>query len=68
MQWAKESDHLNEEKLHSILEDQLKLGLNATQVDILNTVHWRYFSRWSPEEMEQGRCVKWIYKTDFIIP
>ena len=29
--------------------------MQLTGLEILNTISWRYFPRWSPEDMEQGR-------------
>ena len=30
-------------------------GFNASSVEILRTISWEYFYRWSPDEMQQGR-------------
>ena len=27
-------------------------GINATNVDILQTINWRYFPRWSPKDIQ----------------
>jgi len=31
-----------------------KNGLNASDVDVLRTISWRYWPRWSPKEMQSG--------------
>ena len=34
--------------------DHFKIGSEATNVDVLRTINWRYFPRWSPYAMEAG--------------
>ena len=35
--------------------DHFQTGFNASSVEILQTISWEYFFRWSPKEMEDGR-------------
>ena len=51
-QLSKSSD---EQKLNNILRQHYTEGFNATDLEILNTISWRYFPRWSPREVEEGR-------------
>ena len=48
-------DGLGREELNNILDTHYREGFNASQVEILNTVSWSYFPRWSPAEAGQGR-------------
>ena len=41
-------DRLGREEVNNILDT------HASQVEILNTVSWSYFPRWSPTEAGQG--------------
>ena len=34
---------------------RMVLSFNASSVEILRTISWEYFYRWSPEEMQEGR-------------
>ena len=45
----------DEETLNKILINHYTQGFNATDVEILNTMSWQYFPRWSPAEIEMGR-------------
>ena len=50
------SDELiSEAVLNKKLTDHFVDGFNATSVQILQTIPWEYFYRWSPEEMQEGR-------------
>ena len=53
----------DEESLNRILRKHYTEGFNATEDEILNTISWRYFPRWSPEEMGQGRHWQVLYYT-----
>ena len=53
LQMAK--NYSNEQSLNDILRKHFTKGFNATDLEILNTISWPYFPRWSPEEMELGR-------------
>ena len=53
LQMAK--NYSNEHLLNDILRKHFTKGFNATDLEILNTISWPYFPRWSPEEMEMGR-------------
>ena len=46
---------MRERKLNEILVNHYVNGFNASSVEILQTISWPYFYRWSPEEMEKGR-------------
>eukprot|EP00092_Neocalanus_flemingeri_P103159 GFUD01131981.1.p1 GENE.GFUD01131981.1~~GFUD01131981.1.p1 ORF type:complete len:527 (-),score=102.25 GFUD01131981.1:408-1988(-) len=45
----------DEKTLNQILQDHYTKGFNATDLEILNTITWPYFPRWSPEETGQAR-------------
>merc|ERR1711994_1021750 len=47
--------YTNKQDLNNILVSHYKKGFNATGIEILNTISWDYFPRWSPEEMIEGR-------------
>ena len=47
--------NFNEKTLNKILRKHFTDGFNATDFEILSTISWRYFPRWSPKEMEEGR-------------
>ena len=46
---------VDREEVNNILDTHYREGFNASQVEILNTVSWSYFPRWSPAEAAQGR-------------
>ena len=37
------------------LRSHYEEGFNAISVEILRTISWEYFYRWSPGEMKEGR-------------
>ena len=48
-------DQMKEKDLNEILVKHFVDGFNASTVEILQTISWPYFYRWSPEEMDEGR-------------
>lgn len=48
-------EYSNEKDLNAALVKHFSKGFNATDIEILNTISWPYFPRWSPEEANQGR-------------
>ena len=48
-------DRPGRKNVNNILDTHYREGFNASQVEILNTVSWSYFPRWSPAEAAQGR-------------
>lgn len=42
-------------KLNNILEEFYEKGFGANSLEILRTINWEYFYRWTPEEMAEGR-------------
>ena len=46
---------LSEKQLNDQLKRHYQEGFNATDVEILQTISWRYFPKWSLSEIEQGR-------------
>ena len=46
---------MSEADLNEKLDDHFRRGFNASSVQILQTIPWQYFYRWSPEEMQKGR-------------
>ena len=46
---------LTTEELNNILDTHYREGFNASQVEIIKTMPWSYFPRWSPAEAVQGR-------------
>jgi len=49
------SEHMSEKVLRSKLRNHYEAGLGAKNLEILHSISWDYFYRWSPEEMEAGR-------------
>jgi len=48
-------NELPKEKLNEILKEFYESGFKATSVEVLRTINWEYFYRWTPEEMAEGR-------------
>jgi len=50
--------HTKEQALNNILKNLYFDGFGASSVEILQTISWEYFYRWSPQEMEDGALWK----------
>merc|ERR1712215_452064 len=45
----------DEKTLNTILTSHYKDGFNASDVEILQTISWKYFPRWTPHEVNSGQ-------------
>ena len=55
LQASKNQTNSNERTLNELLRNHYVEGFNATDLEIISSISWRYFPRWSPGEMEEGR-------------
>lgn len=44
----------NEQDLRKIIVDHFKKNFNASSVEVLQTISFKYFPRWSPEDVNRG--------------
>ena len=49
------AEHSNEEHLNAVLREHYTEGFNASNIEIINTISWEYFPKWSSEETGKGR-------------